>query len=67
MTETPGLYVTTPTARNAEPDPLAGLTNAERAVVLAMRKVNFGVGQSEHLLVVRWNGARAIVLDMRQI
>lgn len=50
-----------------EPDPLAGLSLAEREVVLGLRRTNFARGRSEHTLVVRWNGARVIVLDMRQI
>ena len=48
------------------PDPLAGLTNAEREIVLYMRRMGIERTTKERMFAARWNGARIIVFDMVQ-
>ena len=63
----PAYVFSDPTVMPAVPDPLAGLSEAERAVVLAMRRVDFCRAGRERTMVIHWNGVRPRVFDTEQI
>lgn len=43
------------------------LSEKEMEIILALRRLNFWQFERQALVVLRWNGARCIVLDTKQI